>query len=90
MTKWKKALVGSAVLGGVLLGTTGCLDKAMEPYKDAPRSGTTNNAPADVIEFPDGFSNLATKCDHGNRVYVAFKGDMNRAAVAVVPNAPGC
>ncbi|MEV0403446.1 hypothetical protein [Actinoallomurus sp. NPDC050550] len=40
--------------------------------------------------MPDGFSNLATKCDHGNRVYSAYKGDSNRAAVTVVPNDPTC
>ena len=79
----------AAVLVGVaLIGTAGCA-KQLEPYKDAPR-GSTNSSPADVIEMPDGFSNVATKCDHHNRIYVAFKGDANRASIAVVPNAEGC
>jgi hypothetical protein len=71
------------------LSLTGCTGKANEPFKDADR-GQTNNDPADTVTFPDGFSNVATKCDHGNRVYVIFKGDSQRAGLAVVPNAKGC
>lgn len=67
---------------------TGC-GKAAEPFKDAPR-GETNNDPADVGRMPDGFSNYATKCDHGNRVYVVFKSDNAYGSIAVVPNAPDC
>lgn len=66
----------------------GC-DKAAEPFKDAPRSGT-NSAPAKVIEMPDGFSNLATKCDDGNRIYVVFHGDNTYGSVSVVPHDPSC
>ena len=40
--------------------------------------------------MPDGFSNVATKCDHGNRIYVIFKSDSSYGSVAVVPNAPDC
>jgi len=73
-----------------LLLLTGCgADKAQEPFKDAPR-GTTNSSRADTIEMPDGFSNVATKCDHGNRIYVLFKGDSDYGSVAVVANAPDC
>ena len=75
----------AAALCGVL---TGCM-KATEPYRDAPR-GTTNSGPADVLTFPDGFSNIAAKCDGTTRVYVAFHGDANRSAIAAVPNAPQC
>jgi hypothetical protein len=71
---------------GVLL--TGC-GKALEPFQDAKR-GASNTRPADTISFPDGFSNVATKCDHGNRVYVLFKGDQAYGGLAVVPNAEGC
>jgi len=68
---------------------TSCSEKTREPFRDAPQ-GARNDTPADIIEMPDGFSNVSTKCDHGNRIYVAFKGDANRAAIAVVPNAPEC
>lgn len=67
----------------------GCSDKANEPFKDAPRHGT-NSAPAEVIEMPDGFSNIAGKCDGPNFVYTAFHGDHTYASVAVVPNDPRC
>lgn len=78
----------AAVLVGLLLAT-GCTNKASEPFKDAER-GTTNTDPADVVQMPDGFSNVATKCDHGNRIYVVFKGDATYGSIAVVPNAKGC
>jgi hypothetical protein len=78
-------------VGGVLIvGLMGCSDKAKERFNDAPRSDVTNDSKADVISMPDGFSNMATKCDHGNRVYVVFHGDSNYGAVGVVPNDPSC
>lgn len=76
-----------AVVCGVLM-LAGCSDKTKEPWRDAPTSPERNSEPASIIEMPDGFSNVATKCDHGNRIYVAYKGDQNRAALAVV--AGGC
>jgi hypothetical protein len=81
-------LAGAALVLG--LGTlTACGgDKANEPYKDAPRDGA-NNDPAMIIEMPDGFSNLATKCVSGVRYTVAYKGDDNRASVTTVLD-PGC
>jgi hypothetical protein len=81
-------LLTAALCGGVIfLG--GCSNKAMEPYKDAPR-GANNSAPADTITFPDGFSNVSSKCDGPNRVYVVFKGDNTYGSVAVAPNDPRC
>ena len=72
------------------LALAGCSEKAQEPWRDAPTADERNDDPAVIIEMPDGFSNMATKCDHGNRVYVAYKGDDNRAALAVVPDDPTC
>lgn len=40
--------------------------------------------------MPDGFSNLASKCDGPNRVYVIFHNDSAYGAVAVVANDPRC
>jgi hypothetical protein len=77
-----------AVVAALLLVASGCA-KGQEPFKDAERNDT-NNEPADTITFPDGFSNVATKCDHGNRVYVIFKQDSAYGSIAVVPNAEGC
>ena len=68
---------------------TGCTDKAREQFRDAPVEGR-NKAPAEIISMPDGFSSVATKCSHGTRLFVAFKGDANRAAIAVAPGDPSC
>lgn len=72
----------------MVLGLSSCA-KMSEPFQDAPR-GATNDSPADTITFPDGFSNAATKCDHGNRVYVLYHADSAYGSVAVVPNDPTC
>ena len=82
-----KRLAALALLGALML-STGCA-KMTEPFKDAPR-GETNSERADLITFPDGFSNAATKCDHGNRVYVLYHNDNPYGSIAVVPNAEGC
>ncbi|QKG23278.1 hypothetical protein [Actinomadura verrucosospora] len=88
--KRRRIVIGAALAATLLASLTACGDKVTEPFKDAPRSSTTNREAADVIEMPDGFSNMATKCDHGNRIYVAYKGDDNRAAIAVVSQDPTC
>lgn len=83
----KIALAALAVIA--LSSLSGCA-KMTEPFKDAPRSGITNEEPADVVQMPDGFNNLSTKCDHGNRIYVTYHGDSAYGSVAVVPNADDC
>lgn len=91
LTKKHKYTIIAGIVGITILILTACsVGKTTEPFKDAPRSGTSNTEPADTITMPDGFSNVATKCDHGNRVYVAFHGDSPYAAIAVVPNDPTC
>lgn len=82
-------IVTAAVIGVSALALGGC-DKLTEPFKDAPRSDVTNSQPADVIEMPDGFNNLASKCDHGNRLYVTYHGDGAYGSVSVVPHDPTC
>lgn len=72
----------------VILSLAAC-GKAAEPYQDAP-VGTRNTDSADVINMPDGYSNVATKCDHGNRVYVVFHNNNAYGSVAVVAKDPTC
>jgi PBP1b-binding outer membrane lipoprotein LpoB len=84
-----KKIAALAVLG-LTVFLAGCGSKAQEPFKDAPGSSVVNQTPADKILMPDGFSNITTKCDHGNRIYVAFHGDSAYAAIAVVPQDPTC
>ncbi|MFL6077967.1 MAG: hypothetical protein ACJ73S_31770 [Mycobacteriales bacterium] len=85
-----RVAAGLAVLAALVLTAAGCGDKANEPFRDAPRSDTTNSSAAEVIEMPDGFNNLASKCDGPNRVYVTYHGDRAYGSVAVVPNDPRC
>jgi len=83
------AAVGVAALAVSLGALASCGQKAQEPFQDAER-GATNDSPADTITFPDGFSNVASKCDGPNRVYVLFKSDAAYGSVDVVPNDPRC
>lgn len=81
--------IASAVFLSVgALAACGDFQKAMEPYKDAPVGQRDETGPADLINMPDGFSNVAAKCDkgHGIRVYVVYHGDSPYASVAAVPD----
>jgi hypothetical protein len=84
-----KKIIAVSALALIGLSVGGC-SKFTEPFKDAPRSGVDNGQPADLIRMPDGFSNAATKCDHGNRIYIGYHGDSAYAAIAVVPADPSC
>lgn len=55
---------------------------------DAPVGGK-DSAPADVLNFPDLFANVAMKCDgHGHRVYVTTR-DNTPPTVITDPSCPG-
>lgn len=83
----KRSIVAAVALA---LTLAGCGAKVTEPFKDAPTSSQRNSGTAQVVEFPDGFSNLAGKCDGPNYIYSGYHGDGNRMAIAVVPNDPRC
>jgi hypothetical protein len=82
-----KRLIATAAVGMLVL--TGCGGKMTEPFKDAD-VGQENSAPADLLRMPDGFSNVAAKCDGTTRVYTVFHGDNPYGSVAVSPNHPAC
>jgi hypothetical protein len=85
----KRITIFTAVAAAAALTISGCsFDKMTEPFQDAPRTGQVNNSAAQVITMPDGFSNLASKCDGPNRVYVAYHGDRPYASLFVVANDP--
>jgi hypothetical protein len=87
----KRLIAGSTAALILVTGLSACSwDKATQPFQDAPRTGVKNNDPADVVTMPDGFNNMATKCDHGNRVYVTYHGDSAYGSIAVVPTDPTC
>jgi hypothetical protein len=52
------------------LALAGCA-QANHGTQDSPVDRTnTDNSPAQILNFPDGFFNVAEKCDHhGHRVY---------------------
>ena len=77
-----------AIAAAVMSLVAGC-GKYAEPFRDAP-TGARNTGSADTANMPDGFSNFASKCDHGNRVYVLYKGDAAYGGIDVVPNDPSC
>jgi hypothetical protein len=61
---------------------------------DAKISGTDNSG-AEIVNMPDVYGNLATKCHHGNRLYSTTHGsgdDMHEYAsqIWVVPADPSC
>ena len=84
---WPAIAALAAVL--LILAVTGCSNKYSQYGNDAKRTGVVNTEPADIITLPDGFSNLATKCDHGNRVYVLFHGDSGYGSVFALHD-PAC
>lgn len=83
------AVIATAAAGLLLLAGCDLGSKMTEPFADAPR-GATNKGPADVMTMPDGFSNVAAKCDGTNRVYVIFKQDYTYGSIAVAPNSKLC
>lgn len=90
MRKNVKLILGSFVAtSAIALTTASSCDKVTEPFQDAPISHHQSD-PAEVLDMPDGFSNMAAKCDGPNMVYSAFHGDANRTSIAVVPNDPRC
>lgn len=83
----KKLLVIPAVIAVVIA----CSASSCDGHGDA-QIGQENHGPATTIDFPDGFRNVAAKCDGPNMVYSGSAGtdDAKPAAVAVVANDPRC
>jgi len=83
----KTILAAAAVVLALTLSS--CGGKATEPFKDAPVSGH-NDTPATIVNMPDGFNNVARKCDGPNMVYTPYHNNAPYGAVAVAPNDPRC
>jgi hypothetical protein len=86
----KLAVVSAAIAVFIVAGgATGC-----ESNQDAG-VGNRNTGSADLINMPDGFSNVAHKCDGPNMVYVIYHGNYSEGpkaygSVSVVANDPRC
>ena len=65
-------------------------NKFTEAGNDAPRREANITEPATIINMPDGFSNVATRCYGSNGVYVIFHQGNPYGSIAVVPNDPEC
>ncbi len=84
-------IVALCSLVAIPLGAVSC-----SGYNDARGKGDAPVGPADdsaaeIINFPDGFSGVATKCDgHGHRLYVVTH-DKSDVPVTVIadPSCPG-
>lgn len=73
----------TAAIGGVILalgvlatcGSSGHGDAAVEP-------GGVDNAPAQIVQMPEGFRNVARKCDGPNMVYSGSRGQTSDAVAS--------
>ncbi|MGW1547506.1 hypothetical protein [Streptomyces sp. NPDC002346] len=83
----KTALATLALIGALSL--TGCASLT-EPFNDAPVS-RKDDSPAVIYSMPDGFANVAAKCDgNGFRIFTTRGADSGGGkAVAVVAD-PKC
>lgn len=81
----KRWIVGSVV---AVLAMAGCSSYNDQRGRGDAPIGPFDDSPAEVINFPDRFANVASKCDgHGHRVYSTTR----EAAVTVIddPSCPG-
>lgn len=86
-----RSLAGVGVLLASALALTGC---AAEWSRDAPRAAADEISAARVIQMPDGFSNIATKCVDGLRYSTIYHYSSSEAggsygALSVVAD-PAC
>ncbi len=87
MRSSKKALASAVVAAGFTAAACSNTGTFGEEFRD---TGVANrdDTPADIIQMPEGFSNVAAKCDGTSRVYVT-RNDNGRA-VAVIADHPKC
>jgi len=86
-----KRVATTAILLTLAASLVGCAGegKFSEQFKDAGVDSRDTSS-AEIGTMPDGFSNFATKCNNGNRVYVLFHNDNPYGGIAVVPNDTTC
>lgn len=86
----KIVAVGFAAAAIMSLAACGADSKFTEQYQDAPVSGRDDSA-AVIINMPDGFANIATKCYNGDRIYVIRDGSSAvRGGIAIHADDPSC
>lgn len=81
----RRIAIGAAATA-VVLGVGACnAQNETRGIGDSP-VGRHDDTPAEVVNFPDQFANVTTKCNHGNRIYSTTR----QAAVVVIPADPSC
>lgn len=82
----KRRLLTAVSLTALLTAMVACSGHETRRGRgDAPIGGV-NGKPADIVEFPDQFANIAMKCLDVNGIYVTTR----EAAPVVVVNDPLC
>lgn len=82
------AAVALTTVAGLALG--GCTEqrKTVRGLGDGP-VGEVNDAPANVVEFPNGYPNAAWKCEGPDKIVVFSHGNQARRGEVLV-NHPDC
>lgn len=77
--------LAAAAASVVLLVGCGTAERGTvdSPVEAGPQQ---NNAPAHIVNFPDGFPNIAIKCDGRTGIYTTTR----EAAPTVIPDDPRC
>jgi hypothetical protein len=83
----KRIQIGAA-LAVATIALTGCSHYNDVRGKGDSPVGPVDRTRAEITNFPDGFANVATKCDgHGHRLYVTTRGDQRPAQLTVLVDA---
>jgi hypothetical protein len=87
MTMTPRTFVDAVLVIGTMVAlAAGCSAYNDDRGKGDAPVGSTDDSPAAVINFPDGFANVARKCDGSTAIYTHTR----EAAPVVVPNSPEC
>lgn len=78
--------VAGILLWATIIGAAACGQYDNKRGRGDAPVGSADDTPAQVVNFPDLFANVAVKCHKGNGIYVTTRD----AAPVVVPNDPAC
>jgi hypothetical protein len=86
----KRRGVGLVIVSLLAVTLTGCSAYNNQRGRGDAPVGPVDNSGAEVVQFPDNFANVATKCDaHGHRLFVTTRGDQRPAQLDVLVD-PSC
>ena len=93
--KRRTAITATIAAGIAVLILAGGADSCTAESNQDAGVSNRETGPADLINFPDGYSNVAHKCDGPNMVYVIYHGNFVEGpkpygSMAVVAGDPRC